>query len=198
MAYVQENANDDEWGSEPSADVAVAEVIVTDIETEKLKKDLVGLFYGTDHGSKAASETRAEIFELISQLEAKFPTPASTDALSLLDGKWILAYTSYAGLFPLLSSGLLPFLEVEELSQTIDSVLFAGPLTTTSIDYCHYSWFSFLFICFLDTLSSYERNRYIIRIPIERCQMGWVDAARPERPDRINGPARANPFKIGP
>ncbi|KAI5446925.1 hypothetical protein KIW84_014682, partial [Lathyrus oleraceus] len=46
-----------------------------------------------------------------------------------------------AGLFPLLSSGLLPLLKVEEISQTIDSeslivqnsVQFAGPLTTTSI-----------------------------------------------------------------
>nr|AFK48303.1 unknown [Medicago truncatula] len=144
VVYVRATANDDdddEWGSEPSADVAVAEVIVPESETEKLKKDLVGSFYGTARGLKAASETRAEIFELISQLEAKNPTPASTDALSLLDGKWILAYTSYAGLFPLLSSGLLPLLEVEELSQTIDSeslsvqnsVLLAGPLTTTSI-----------------------------------------------------------------
>jgi len=91
MAYVQENANDDEVGPEPSAGVAVAEVIVTDIETEKLRKALVGWFYGIDRGLKATSETRAEIDELITQLEAKNPNPASTDALSLLDGKWILA-----------------------------------------------------------------------------------------------------------
>ncbi|PNX58720.1 plastid-lipid-associated protein chloroplastic-like, partial [Trifolium pratense] len=53
----------------------------------------------------------------------------------------VARYTSFAGLFPLLSSGLLPLLKVEEISQTIDSesltvqnsVLFAGPLTTTSI-----------------------------------------------------------------
>jgi len=91
MAYVQENPNDDEWGAEPSADVAVAEVIVTDSETEKLKKALIGWFYGIDRGLKATSETRAEIDELITQLESQNPTPASTDALSLLDGKWILA-----------------------------------------------------------------------------------------------------------
>jgi hypothetical protein len=54
---------------------------------------------------------------------------------------WFHRYTSFAGLFPLLSSGLLPLLKVEEISQTIDSesltvqnsVLFAGPLSTTSI-----------------------------------------------------------------
>jgi len=50
-------------------------------------------------------------------------------------------YTSFAGLFPLLSSGTLPLVKVEEISQTIDtlnftvqnSVQFAGPLATTSI-----------------------------------------------------------------
>jgi len=95
VVYVQANRIDDEWGPEPSAGVAVAEVQATekvsDGETEKLKKALVGSFYGTDRGLKATSETRAEIVELITQLEAKNPTPASTDALSLLNGKWILA-----------------------------------------------------------------------------------------------------------
>ncbi|CAK8531342.1 unnamed protein product [Lathyrus sativus] len=144
MVYVRSNINDDEWGTEkevPSPAVAVTEVKLTDSETEKLKKALVGSFYGTDRGLKATSDTRAEIVELITQLEAKNPTPASNDALTLLNGKWILAYTSFAGLFPLLSSGLLPLLKVEEISQTIDSqsltvqnsVQFAGPLTTTSI-----------------------------------------------------------------
>ncbi|KAM7274417.1 hypothetical protein ACFE04_029081 [Oxalis oulophora] len=38
----------------------------------------------------ASSETRAEIVELITQLEAENPTPAPTEALPLLNGKWIL------------------------------------------------------------------------------------------------------------
>nr|XP_009804524.1 PREDICTED: light-induced protein, chloroplastic-like [Nicotiana sylvestris] len=50
-------------------------------------------------------------------------------------------YTSFSGLFPLLSRGTLPLVRVEEISQTIDSetfavqncVVFAGPLATTSI-----------------------------------------------------------------
>lgn len=50
-------------------------------------------------------------------------------------------YTSFAGLFPLLSRGTLPLVKVEEISQTIDSenftvqnsVQFSGPLATTSI-----------------------------------------------------------------
>ncbi|KAJ4982091.1 hypothetical protein NE237_032928 [Protea cynaroides] len=110
-------------------------------EVEKLKKALVDTFYGTDRGLAASSETTAEIFELISQLEALNPTPTPTEALPLLNGKWILAYTSFAALFPLFSRGTLPWVKVEEISQTIDSenftvqnsVQFSGPLATTSI-----------------------------------------------------------------
>ncbi|GMY36764.1 plastid-lipid-associated protein, chloroplastic-like [Fagus crenata] len=110
-------------------------------EIDRLKKALVNLFYGTARGLSATSETRAEIIELITQLEAKNPTAAPTEALSLLNGKWILAYTSFSGLFPLLTRGTLPIVTVEEISQTIDSenltvqnsVQFAGPLATTSI-----------------------------------------------------------------
>lgn len=94
MVYVRSNTSDDEWGTEkevPSPAVAVADVKLTDTETERLKKALVGSFYGTDRGLKATSETRAEIVELITQLEAKNPTPASNDALTLLNGKWVLA-----------------------------------------------------------------------------------------------------------
>lgn len=60
-------------------------------EISKLKKALVGSFYGTDRGLSATSETRAEIVELITQLEAQNPTPAPTEALPLLNGKWILS-----------------------------------------------------------------------------------------------------------
>ncbi|KOM53292.1 hypothetical protein LR48_Vigan09g195100 [Vigna angularis] len=157
--------SEDEWGTEKEekeeaygGGVSVEEKVAVEPETENLKKALVGSFYGTNRGLKATSETRAEIVELITQLEAKNPTPAPTDALALLNGKWILAgcereltsswwtcgvrrYTSFAGLFPLLSSGTLPLVKVEEISQTIDSenftvqnsVQFAGPLATTSI-----------------------------------------------------------------
>lgn len=60
-------------------------------EIDLLKKQLVGSFYGTSRGLTATSETRAEVVELITQLEAKNPTPAPTEALPLLNGKWILA-----------------------------------------------------------------------------------------------------------
>ncbi|XP_057960535.1 plastid-lipid-associated protein, chloroplastic-like isoform X2 [Malania oleifera] len=144
-------ADEDEGGpylGEPAEEGAAAAVAVAEEEKPKepteissLKKALVDSFYGTDRGLRASSETRAEIVELITQLEAKNPTPAPTEALTLLNGKWILAYTSFAGLFPLMSRGTLPLVKVEEISQTIDSetftvqnsVQFSGPLTTTSV-----------------------------------------------------------------
>ncbi|KAH6795896.1 hypothetical protein C2S51_036882 [Perilla frutescens var. frutescens] len=134
--------SDDEWGPEPEASgVAVLEEEKSP-EIYTLKKQLVDSFYGTNRGLSASTETRAEIVELISQLEAKNPTPAPTEALTLLNGKWILVYTTFSGLFPLLSRGAaLPLVKLEEISQTIDSdsftvqnsVLFSGPLATTSI-----------------------------------------------------------------
>lgn len=93
-------ANDDEWGPEKeepygegSAAVAVAEEGKSGelAKIAELKKALVDSFYGTDRGLKATSETRAEIVELITQLEAQNPNPAPTEALTLLNGKWILA-----------------------------------------------------------------------------------------------------------
>ncbi|XP_074271992.1 plastid-lipid-associated protein, chloroplastic-like [Silene latifolia] len=149
VKIVRAMVDDDEWGPERSstnggAAVAVKEEekdeVVTTAEVESLKRQLVGSFYGTDRGLNASSETRAEIVELITQLEANNPTPAPTEALSLLNGKWILAYTSFPGLFPLLSRSQ-NLVKVEEISQTIDSdsftvqnsVQFSGPLATTSL-----------------------------------------------------------------
>ncbi|KAL6544712.1 prolyl aminopeptidase [Orobanche minor] len=141
-------SGDDEIGPEseyPAPSVAVLEEKPSEIDA--LKKQLVDSFYGTNRGLSASSETRAEIVELITHLEAKNPTPAPTEALTLLNGKWILAhkqkcgrknvnvkisepdeasirikYTSFANLFPLLSrSASLPLVKLEEISQTIDS-----------------------------------------------------------------------------
>nr|GEW27671.1 light-induced protein, chloroplastic-like [Tanacetum cinerariifolium] len=120
-------------------EVSEVDPVVTEIDV--LKKQLVDSFYGTNRGLSATSETRAEVVELITQLEAKNPTAAPTQALPLLNGKWILAYTSFLGLYPLLSSGSLPVVKVEEISQTIDSenftvqncVVFSGLGSTTAI-----------------------------------------------------------------
>ncbi|KAL6863715.1 hypothetical protein ACP4OV_016618 [Aristida adscensionis] len=143
---------EDEWGAEPvgsqGAAAALAEAPPAEeaapaaSEVAELKAKLKEALYGTERGLRASSETRAEVVELITQLEARNPTPAPTEALTLLNGKWILAYTSFSQLFPLLGSGRLPELvKVEEISQTIDSenftvqncIKFSGPLATTSV-----------------------------------------------------------------
>lgn len=41
---------------------------------------LLDSFYGTERGLSVSSEARAEISELITQLEAKNPNPAATEA----------------------------------------------------------------------------------------------------------------------
>ncbi|CAK9878794.1 unnamed protein product [Sphagnum jensenii] len=122
--------------------ILVSANAVTDENADvvELKQRLIDSLYGTQRGLRASSDTRAEVIELITQLEAKNPTPAPTEALTLLNGKWILAYTSYSEIFPLLATGNLPLVKVGEISQTIDSsaftvensVVFEGPLTTTS------------------------------------------------------------------
>ncbi|CAL5022927.1 unnamed protein product [Urochloa decumbens] len=135
---------EDDWGPEPEGGSAVTGTAVEEApapegsEVAELKARLKEALYGTERGLRASSETRAEVVELITQLEARNPTPAPTDALTLLNGK----YTSFSQLFPLLGSGRLPELvKVEEISQTIDSenftvqncIKFSGPLATTSV-----------------------------------------------------------------
>lgn len=140
-------ALDDEWGNEPGERGSSAAAVAEDAppaasELAALKEKLRAALYGTERGLRASSETRAEVVEILSQLEARNPTPAPTEALPLLNGKWILAYTSFSQLFPLLGSGRLPALvTVDEISQTIDSenftvqncIKFSGPLATTSV-----------------------------------------------------------------
>ncbi|KAJ1291448.1 hypothetical protein BS78_02G316000 [Paspalum vaginatum] len=137
---------EDEWGAEPEGGSVVTGAAVAEApeasEVAELKARLKEALYGTERGLRASSETRAEVVELITQLEARNPTPAPTEALTLLNGKWILAYTSFSQLFPLLGSGRLPELvKVDEISQTIDSenftvqncIKFSGPLASTSV-----------------------------------------------------------------
>ncbi|XP_010538742.1 PREDICTED: plastid lipid-associated protein 2, chloroplastic [Tarenaya hassleriana] len=136
---------DDEPAEEGSsvsvAESAAAKTVEVVDEIEQLKRALVDSLNGTDRGLSASSDKRAEIGDLITQLEAKNPTPAPTDALFLLNGKWILAYTSFSALFPLLSRGYVPVVKLDEISQMIDSdnftvqnsIRFASPLATASI-----------------------------------------------------------------
>ncbi|KAE8728401.1 putative plastid-lipid-associated protein 3 [Hibiscus syriacus] len=86
-----------------------------------LKRCLVDSVYGTELGFRASKELRAEVLELVSQLEAVNPTPAPVEATQLLDGNWILLYTAFSELLPLLAAGATPLLKVKSISQTIDT-----------------------------------------------------------------------------
>eukprot|EP00252_Welwitschia_mirabilis_P008322 TRINITY_DN200_c0_g1_i3.p1 TRINITY_DN200_c0_g1~~TRINITY_DN200_c0_g1_i3.p1 ORF type:complete len:362 (+),score=108.27 TRINITY_DN200_c0_g1_i3:663-1748(+) len=120
--------DDDEWGNG-----AAAQAFEEDSELTELKKCLVGCFYGTDYGLRASSQTRAEISELIYQLEAKNPTPAPTEALSLLEGRWILLYTSFSELLPLIAAGTLPLVKLEKICQEINTNKFTVQNTATYV-----------------------------------------------------------------
>jgi hypothetical protein len=73
------------------SDEGTTAVKENEVSVEDLKQTLIDSLYGTERGLRASSETRGEIVEIIAQLEANNPTAAPTEAVNLLDGKWILA-----------------------------------------------------------------------------------------------------------
>lgn len=87
----------------------------------ELKRCLVDTVYGSDFGFRASTEARAEVSELVNQLEARNPTPNPTEVPNLLDGNWVLVYTAFSELLPLLAVGTTPLLKVQQISQAIDT-----------------------------------------------------------------------------
>lgn len=85
--------DEDEWGREPGEGgfwTGNGSPVPEADKLGELKQCLVDSIYGTEFGFRASADTRAEILELVNQLEAENPTPAPTEAPELLDGKWIL------------------------------------------------------------------------------------------------------------
>ncbi|XP_006368003.1 plastoglobulin-1, chloroplastic-like isoform X1 [Solanum tuberosum] len=103
----------------------------------EMKRCLIDTVYGTDFGLRASSEVRAEALELVAKLEAANPTP---NPVELLDGNWILVFTAFSELLPLLAVGTIPLLKVEKISQTIsmssltieNSTTLSSPVATSS------------------------------------------------------------------
>lgn len=93
------------------------------VSVEDLKSLLRDTLWGTGRGLSADSDTRAEILELISQLEARNPTPEpnETSGKEKLSGTWKLIYTSNSELLPLLALSRLPLVEVGDITQRIDA-----------------------------------------------------------------------------
>lgn len=86
-----------------------------------LKRCLVDSVYRSDFGFQVSAEVRAEVSELVNQLEADNPNPNSNEVPELLDGNWILVYTAFSELLPLLAIGTTPLLKVQKISQAIDT-----------------------------------------------------------------------------
>ncbi|GAA0155718.1 hypothetical protein LIER_13386 [Lithospermum erythrorhizon] len=133
-------AEADEWSGIANGLPSDEVVIEGDERNLELKRALVDTVFGTDSGFGASSEVRAEALELVQQLEAANPTPKPTEATELLDGNWVLVYTSFSELLPLLAAGRIPTVKVEKICQRIDatnltienSTKLAGPVATFS------------------------------------------------------------------
>lgn len=108
---------------------------------EDVKMVLQDTLYGTERGLSANSDARAEILELISQLEARNPTPLPNEALEKLSGEWKLVYTSNSELMAILALSKLPFITVGDIMQVIDGaaqtvenrVQLSAPFSRTSL-----------------------------------------------------------------
>eukprot|EP00193_Tetraselmis_chui_P016341 CAMPEP_0177777844 /NCGR_PEP_ID=MMETSP0491_2-20121128/15608_1 /TAXON_ID=63592 /ORGANISM="Tetraselmis chuii, Strain PLY429" /LENGTH=315 /DNA_ID=CAMNT_0019297019 /DNA_START=99 /DNA_END=1046 /DNA_ORIENTATION=+ len=105
---------------DPVAVVEPTPSVSTDMSAEDLKAALLDSLFGTERGLTASSEIRAEINELLAQLEVKNPTPSPTEALDMLDGSWKLVYTSNSELMALLAANNLPLVTIGDITQTID------------------------------------------------------------------------------
>jgi len=92
----------------------------TTLAASEVKSCLLDSFVGTDRGFSANSDARAEINELITQLESANPTDSPNEELDKLSGTWRLAYTSNSELFLLLAATKLPLVKVGEITQIID------------------------------------------------------------------------------
>ncbi|KAJ7943865.1 Plastid lipid-associated protein chloroplastic-like [Quillaja saponaria] len=118
-------------GNGSPATTAKNQIEEVDDKLKELKQCLVDTVYGTDLGIRAGAEVRAEVSELVNQLEAVNPTPAPVEAPELLNGNWVLLYTASSELLPLLAAGTTPLLKVEKISQSIDTTSFTIVNSTT-------------------------------------------------------------------
>ncbi|KAK0590320.1 hypothetical protein LWI29_025352 [Acer saccharum] len=123
--------DDDEWEEEyvRQSNGSAAQVVDKEEEEEEeedaavsdLKRCLVDTVYGTELGFRASPDVRAEVLELVNQLEAINPTPNPVEATAALDGNWVLLYTAFSELLPLLAAGATPLLKVEKICQAIET-----------------------------------------------------------------------------
>ncbi|KAF6253398.1 astaxanthin vesicles associated protein [Scenedesmus sp. NREL 46B-D3] len=124
-AAAEEAFTDQDFSSSPAVEFAMAMAEPEsddDMSAADIKAALLDSFYGTERGLSARSEVRAEINELITQLEAKNPTPSPTEMMALLDGTWKLVYTSNSELLAILALSKLPFVSIGDITQRVDTL----------------------------------------------------------------------------
>ncbi|WIA32162.1 hypothetical protein OEZ86_003011 [Tetradesmus obliquus] len=123
-AAAEEASIAQDFSSAPVMDfaMAMAEPESDEMSAADIKAALLDSFYGTERGLSARSEVRAEINELITQLEAKNPTPSPTEMMALLDGDWKLVYTSNSELLAILALSKLPFVTIGDITQRVDTI----------------------------------------------------------------------------
>lgn len=108
--------------SEPSGDPTEPTLASSGKPVTAVKVALLDAILGTERGTVARSEVRAEINELINQLEVA--GGQNTDIqTSAFEGKWELVYTNAAELLGLLAVNRLPVTPVHigRITQNIDS-----------------------------------------------------------------------------
>ncbi|XP_075517881.1 plastoglobulin-1, chloroplastic-like [Primulina tabacum] len=121
--------DDDEWGGSavisgngsPVVNEEAGGNVVEEERLRELKRALVDTVYGSDLGFRASAEVRAETLELVSQLETANPNSSPVECPELLDGNWVLVFTAFSELLPLLAAGSIPFVKVEKIGQSIDT-----------------------------------------------------------------------------
>ncbi|MCY7390839.1 MAG: PAP/fibrillin family protein [Leptolyngbyaceae cyanobacterium CAN_BIN12] len=74
------------------------------------KSELLNAIAGTNRGLSATETQKQAILATIAQLEDRNPTPRPVEAAALLDGDWLLLYTTSRGIlginqFPLINLG---------------------------------------------------------------------------------------------
>ncbi|GMH37590.1 hypothetical protein BSKO_05463 [Bryopsis sp. KO-2023] len=90
------------------------------MDMASLKAALLDSLFGLDRGLNARGEARAEMNELIGQLEACNPTPSPTEASAMLSGNWKLVYTSSPEVLALMNLSKLPLVKIGDITQKID------------------------------------------------------------------------------
>lgn len=93
---------------------------LTSMSVQDMKAALLDSLFGLERGLKARGETKAELNELIGQLESSNPTPSPTEADEKLSGSWKLMYTTSPSTLALLGLSRLPLVKVGDITQMID------------------------------------------------------------------------------